>query len=659
MDRRLNLILLMLSLGGLVASGPARAEEAPTDVWDLELEELLNVKVTVASRSEDTVVDAPSSVTVFTRQEIQNLGIVYLEELFNYVPGFAAERTDFTGTQWALQTRGFWGANDPAVLLLLDGLRVNEHFSGSFGFIDRLVSLGAVDRVEVIRGPGSALYGSNAFFGVVNIVTARDVDELIVEAGELSRKRVAVNIARDLGPVHVSGFVSLDEDEGQHYEPIHDPFGLTGETDDPRKATDVYLALTRGGFDLNVRYFEREFENYLLLGLPANDINRLDTEGLSLFASYAFRASEHFEGKVSTGYNDYHSSFFGRQYPEGEVFPHGDLLLGVEHDTRVMYVNLDMESPVTDDNTLVYGVSWEYADNPDAYFLANYDVLDFSKYLGGVVPQRDAARRAIADESRTVASVYVQDEHHFGRSFRAVLGVRFDHYDDFGNSLNPRAAFVYSNENGTTAKLMYGEAFLAPTLEKLYLQNNPFEIANPELDSQEIRTVELAVGQQFSSFQGMVTFFLNRETDVFEIGQDAEGSFLTVNGGANTSKGVELEWGAEIGEYVLVRGTATRILEGERAEASRTLASLIANLAIADVNVNLSGFYRGEARALPQQDAYVIVNGSVRYQFTEALSAQASASNLLDEEYVVYSRNGNNELPARGRQARLGVTFRF
>ena len=641
------------AMAGVLASG-----EPDPDLWSMDLDELLEVPVSVASREDERVADAPSSVTVFTRTEIGNLGVSTLEELLNYVPGFSVARTEFLGQQWALSTRGFWGVSDPAVLLLVDGMRINEHFSGSFGLIDRLISLGVAERVEVIRGPGSALYGSNAFYGVVNIVTVRGENQVTAAAGELGAVELNANLSHEFGDNQLTGYLRFFQDDGEDYREIFDPFGLTSETRDPRRGADAYLSYARGGFRINLRHQSREFDDFHLLGNVANGVNRMEPESTGIFASYSGQRTERFSWNAWAGYDVLESVGFGRFAPQGAgPYDDADLLLGVYHQTRVANLGLDLRTQFGD-HTLSYGLIWELADNPRAYQASNYDILT-NEYLGEVTHQREPEKRFVRDDERSIAGIYLQEKYRPLEQLTLIGGVRLDDYNDFGETVNPRGAVIWRPGGGATLKLMYGEAFVAPTMEKLYLANNPFEVANPDLQPQEIRTTELAYTQAFSDVSATLTYFHNKETDLFILGTNPEGSFQTVNGGENSSRGLELEVAANLGSHVFLRATASRVLDGERPEAFTTLASLIVDVDLGRFGINLNACHRGEVDALPGQGSYTLLHSRLRYEILDALDVWLNVRNASDEKYLTYQRNGDGRHQNRGRESWLGLTYRF
>ena len=180
---RSAVLLLLLSLGvsplPTRGQGTVEAKQAPKDLSQLSLEELMNLKVDTvygASKFEQKVTEAPSSITIITTDEIQKYGYRTLADLLRSVPGFyvSYDRQDAY-----IGVRGISRPSDynTLVLTLIDGHRVNENvFDGTYVDGQFVLDVDLVDRVEIIRGPGSSLYGTDAFFAVINIITKRGRD---------------------------------------------------------------------------------------------------------------------------------------------------------------------------------------------------------------------------------------------------------------------------------------------------------------------------------------------------------------------------------------------------------------------------------------------------------------------------------------------------
>jgi len=166
----------------LVSTGSVAQVES--DLFDLSLRQLMNLPVIGSTLTEETVSTAPSAVTVFDEQFIQSLGIEYLYELLNYVPGYQSHRTPDAPVAYGYSVRGRRnGGQSKEVLLVVDGQVMNDPRTGSANGAIRLMSVKPIERIEIIRGPGSALYGSGAYSGVINIVTRRDYQTLGIKMG--------------------------------------------------------------------------------------------------------------------------------------------------------------------------------------------------------------------------------------------------------------------------------------------------------------------------------------------------------------------------------------------------------------------------------------------------------------------------------------------
>jgi outer membrane receptor for ferrienterochelin and colicins len=142
------------------------------DYLAMNLEDLLNVSVTGSTLREESLQTVPSSVTVFTHQEIKTLGLDYLYELLGHVPGFQVSRNGDSPSGYTASARGRRNSAEAReILLIVDGQVLADPRTGSADGSLPHFPLVNVERVEVIRGPGSAIYGSGAFTGVVNVIT--------------------------------------------------------------------------------------------------------------------------------------------------------------------------------------------------------------------------------------------------------------------------------------------------------------------------------------------------------------------------------------------------------------------------------------------------------------------------------------------------------
>ena len=177
-----NLYLIVL-ISYLVLGPIAESAEPDADLTELSLEELMGIEVTTPSKKEESLFDTPAAVYVVTGDEIRRSGVRTIPDALRIVPG--VEVAQINANEWAVTIRGFNNSTANKLLVLIDGRSVYEpFFSGVFwDEVDTLIE--DIDRIEVIRGPGGAIWGANAVNGVINIITksAKDTQGLFAEGG--------------------------------------------------------------------------------------------------------------------------------------------------------------------------------------------------------------------------------------------------------------------------------------------------------------------------------------------------------------------------------------------------------------------------------------------------------------------------------------------
>ena len=164
-----------------------------TDYLEMDLEQLLQVTVTGSTLRDESLKTVPSVVTVFTHEQIVAVGADYLHELLGLVPDYQVTRAGDHGANYTYSVRGRRnGSQAREILLLVDGRIFSNPRSGSSDVVLPLFPVAQIERVEIIRGPGSALYGTGAFTGVINVITRKRATELsLTQIGRAScRERV-------------------------------------------------------------------------------------------------------------------------------------------------------------------------------------------------------------------------------------------------------------------------------------------------------------------------------------------------------------------------------------------------------------------------------------------------------------------------------------
>jgi iron complex outermembrane receptor protein len=643
-------------------------------VAEMPLEQLLSVPVSVASLRAESFVDAPSSVTVFTRREILAMGVRSVEELLNFVPGMRSVRTA-SRDAYAVGARGRnSGQLSNDILFLIDGRRLNDDFSGTAVLFNRFLSTGNVRQVEVIRGPGSALYGSNAFVGIVNIVTATDLDEAFVGVGErLAEGYLAVSGGS--ADYNASLFVSGLDDDGQDYD---DPAAPGAGASDPRQALSAFATLETRRLRVDLRHARFRVEDFYVYGTtPANDINEYQSEDTAFAVDYALVEDATSKLNVVGSWRRIDNEGLGEAFSAAEMaalFCGGDssacpapLNGGSVARLTEWSIALEGVQRWNDRHQLFAGLSFRSTRFDTLRNQNNYDTLEV---IGGVSPPTyygrvvDGAEIGPEGDARDILSAYVQDRIRLADDLNATVGVRIDHYSDVDTTVNPRAALVYKAAPRSTLKLMYGEAFRAPTVLELELKNSPQTVGNPDLDPEKIRTLEFAWLQEFGRAHVTATGYYSRLEDQI-VRAGSTNPFTFENGDSEDLSGVEFELGADLTPALSLRATYAHAFD--LAERPRTMprdtASLILNHRAGRLTGNLNMTWRSsletDTPAPETLDAALEANINLRYRLGYA-TLVGSVYNLTDEDVGDFAQTDiPGGSPRRGRSFRVGVEIPF
>ena len=635
------------------------------DVEEITLDELMNIEVTVASRSKEKAVEAPSSITVFTAEDIRQMGISYLEELLDFVPGFQVTRDVEQGTALRISARGRSSALSESVLFLVNGQRINDLYTGGISILNRRLAVENIKQVEIIRGPGSALYGSNAFLGVVNIITQHDVNNVTASGGSMKSRAMAVNFSRLVFQgLSLSAFVKIFSEKGFLYDEVEDIYGRTGSTRDPVKGMDAYFTCTYKNFTLHARHMERTVEDFLTFGTLANFTNRENSKQTSILAHYQVNLNKALDMELSAGYLEDQWKTLTVLIPKdveiapgfalSETFEGGPFLESYHANG-----NIDFNFQVSSANKLSWGVSYLVTGITDVANLMTHHPITLDYY--GQITRFQGDESFNAEKTRNILGIYLQDKHSFGKRLGITLGLRYDHYNDFGDTLNPRAALVYATPWQGTLKLMYGRAFRAPNFLELYDKNNPVDFGNPELEPEKVQTIELAYTQSSKTLQGTLTYFNNRIKDIIVLGDPVSHpdnpleAPRFINSGELETNGLEFDFTFTPIKKLLLRGSFTHYFKGDELYVSPNSASLVINFKSKRFNINVNGIFREKMKLLPQQDSYFLVNGALRFELVHGFKLTAAVKNLFDRRYYTVSLAMPQGVINRGRTLSLGI----
>ncbi|WP_026998888.1 TonB-dependent receptor plug domain-containing protein [Eisenibacter elegans] len=666
--------IVMGILGILVLSPKhsfAQQDSAQNVFFSFGIDDILNLepreelRLSTASRFAESVEDAPSSVTVFTRAQIQAMGIENLFELLNFVPGFQVTRIIETAETPTAHIRGrdaFRG-----LLLLINGQRLTELYQGSSFLFTRFLTTGNIKQVEVVRGPASALYGSNAFLGVVNIITEDETNELAINVGSQQGINASMNISKPINnKLDFTAFAQVLRDEGFNYT------GANYNTNDPFTQSSFYTQFRYNQWQLTTSYGRTRTENFLLFnGRVGNEINKNTTNHWQTALSYDGQISERTLIAPRFYYTRLSWEQVGISTPAGVANNNFDFIVGPAFTYNEYEFTLDLISNLNKNNDLLVGVGYRRSGLDGAGTYTNHISPDGSAiaprndfYIGRIeritgVTQFEVFRRPIR-----LFSAYAQYKLQFNDKLMAYAEARYDNYFGIASTFNPHMAIIYRTPINSTIKLVGGTAFRVPSIAELYA-DTPVLIGNQNIQPENTIGGELIYMQRVGKANFELIGFINQYTDLIggSISTDNRRTFVNVGEAVNTS-GIEFAAYVPLGQHWQIHSNFTYLLQGADSTTFGYFGSTAINYRQRKWNLNLSGVYRP---ALPEtvlanQPAYALINSRIQYAFSDKMALTWHMNNLLNERYLTYSPRflqPEGGVPNRGRWWRVGVLVKM
>lgn len=530
------------------ADDPKLSEKKNVDAQiDEELKWLkAETEIITATKRKTSVRKAPAVATVITADEIRTMGARDIMDVLKTVPGFGVS-TNVSGG-YMFEVRGVRTAENEKILLMIDGHRMNFPFWGGIGEFNML-SVENIKQIEVIRGPGSALYGTNAFVAAINIITkdADDTDGVEVSAagGSFDTKKISLVGGKSFEKFEIAGSIYHVDSEGPRLNIDADrfagkPYSKTpGETDSYLEQTEVFLKASYGDLMFTGQYFDKERGTYIGFGNALTDGSVYPHK--NFWAELAY--SHSFTDKVSMNFRIHYDRFEETDKTRLMVFPEGypgfpEGMSGYpSFKNRTVGAEIQSDLDLFKGNHLIAGFNYEYIEQYDVRRSANFDPWTGAPL--GSVQDISSWGNFNKDVTRKVWAVYLQDEWEITDGLNLTAGVRHDHYDDFGSTSNPRLGLVWSFLKDADIKLLYGQAFRSPSFQELYNDGNLSVLGSPNLEPEEIKTYEAALGYRFKNSHGINITYFHNDIDNLII-RDAASPAHYLNMGGAEIEGIEV-----------------------------------------------------------------------------------------------------------------------
>ncbi len=489
--RRLFCFTFFFTILGLALIAFAQEEEQAEQEIEYE------ISVT-ADRLEEPLKDKTDSVTVLTREDIEQQQWRYVSDALREVPGLSIIRSGSPGKATSLFLRG---GNSAQVLVLIDGVQITDPFFGGVDLAN--VTTDNVERIEIVRGPQSPLYGSDAMAGAINIITRKGEPGTQVnasfEGGSFETFREKAGISGSSGKASYSVAYSRQDSQGQF------------ENDEFRQ--NNFSASTNyafsGATELSVTARVHDSHTgipFSFAQTPAplrNQDTQLTVIGTTL---------QHTDGEFLNLKTRFSYTHFDFLFDDPE-----DLFFGFsEHTSRTFQAGLQNDFQITEADTVTIGYEFEQQ---------GVDASDNN----GAIPDLDGFETSIH-------AVYAQNKWESDQ-WILTAGFRFDHHNTFGDTVNPRIAIAYRPQSDWKIRGSFGTAFRAPSAGDLVF---PF-FGNPNLDPEKSKSWELGVDHYWQENTVIsVAYFRNDYDDLISFDEN----FVTANIAEARSQGLELSGSA-------------------------------------------------------------------------------------------------------------------
>ncbi len=600
-------------------------------VYAQEGEDTITMEETVvtASRLEEPLKYSPDSITVVTGEEIQKKGKQTVIDVLKDIPGLSIAQYGTPGGRSSIYTRG---TNNAHTLIMIDGVRVGDPVSGDGKMSIADLSTDNIEKIEVVRGAQSVLYGSDAIGGVVNIITKKGKGKpklyLSVEGGsfETFREKTGVSGSTD----RINYAASLSRLDTKHVSRAEEELGNTER--DYYHDTNVSARIDgqigeTAGIGFSVRHSEASMD-FDDSGTDADKVQ--DTDITSISTKFNQDISEWWQHVIKLGITETE-----REYTKDGAF-------------EELY------------NGTIKVASWQHN-----FFVGDIDTItagfDYQKETGDI----NSVYGNLAEESVNTKAYFIQNKLIPFKGFSLTLGMRHDDHQTFGGKDTYKGAIAYLYEKtGTKVRGSYGTGFHAPSLYQLYSS-----YGDPSLRPEESKGYDMGIDQELFDKKILlsVTYFHTEIDDLIKWNWD---TWKYHNVGKVKLKGWETSFSVRPLTWLSldIHYTYTEAKD-ETAGASNNGKDLIyrpkhvggASLNIKPLeklNVNLNAQYTGKryhnADNSAEMLAYTLFNLAASYDVTDRLQFFGRVENLTDQQYQSVYQYGE---PGIGFYGGVKITF--
>ena len=500
-NKPIKLALCLLMFTDVVAA--ANTEE----FWSMSLEQLLELKVTTVSKQQELSSDAPGIITVISKEEIKAYGARHIKDILQRAPNlFVFDSSTFTATGVTLRGGATQHLNN-RVLYLLNGRPLRESQNGGYHTdINLLLPVSMLERIEVIRGPGSVLYGSNAFNGTINFIT-KDVNEefsatVEVEKGPNNYREAVVTLQSKLTENGKFTLIVNDMNTDGQALTARDEAGNLGSRYQSQKGRSIYMDLSYLGLDFS--FLDTKMNLPIFTGpfLWQQDTS-LENKRLFYDIGYQSKFNENWSASMN-----YSKNILDKDISPTETSAASSFL------SSGIFYEMMLNGKINEQLRLLSGVAIDQLKGD-------------LKNRGG----KYTSKRKL---------FYNQLDYQWNKSTKLTLGFQWNKAENINAEVSPRFALVKNIDSNLTAKFLYGKAFRSPYGSELFFQS-PFLLGDTELSPEIVATSEFELVYKEENIRlSSVYFHSNTEDSIGRAIVNGVNTFVNENNKIS-SKGVELE----------------------------------------------------------------------------------------------------------------------
>ncbi len=693
-------IILILQSSGVWAQNDIVNESLPAQ----SLEELLNLKVITATGFYQRVDSAPATVHIITAEQIRMSGVTTFADTLEIIPGVhvsAKERSPL------FSFRGIHTLDNPHILTLVNGVSIDNAHNGSRSLSFRMLPQN-IKQIEVTIGPGSAIYGADAYAGIINIITYKpsEISRPVLTStyGSFETWQLGAIIPLKMGRWSFLASANrlstngdkgrvLDRDQQTNYD---ETYGSNASNAPGPVIANYDIQEFRLEAEHNDLMFRIWFWEQLGAGTQQGLGEAIDPTGETRNKQTLIDLNWNLPEIIPNWKHELKlNAFFVDFEGDNKIFPPGTVL-PANNDGDLF---ADDATPYTFKDGLIFNFHtkekqfgfdfnshYQGLDNHNIRIAFGYKRMDFydtedeKNFNNGVGPgvvvnTGGTSLASNFDSGRRLKYLSLQDVWTLNHKWAFTLGVRVDEYSDFGTTINPRLALNWISNNKWSSKLLYGEAFRAPSIKERSFGNNPINIGNSDLSEEKIRTIEWHIGHEFTNTLRLnTTIFAYKMTNqIREVSNGSTGQIISKNVAKQTARGIEtqLDWLPKLIDFHFqinyAQHNAHNSITGEQvAKAPRRQYGLKTNWRATKTWQYYLEVHRvtDRPRAISENREgipnYTQFNFGSSYTFSKA-TINFSVRNIFDEDIREQGDTDDipNDIPMNGRQLLVHLRMSF